>query len=92
MPQFDESKPHRIHSKKLCSDIILVPDIETARDLYKGGHREPMYLHEEVEGMKGIDLESLKVVNAWKEIMPGSIVAGTGLPVGAADDRWQYKV
>lgn len=77
MDKVDDSKSFVIHSKKLGSDVIVAPDIETARQLYKAGHREQIYLHSEVEIMRDhkISDRALELVNIWKDIMPGSMVA-----------------
>lgn len=80
---------HLIHSKKLGSDVLVTPDIETARQLYKAGHREPIYIRSEVEAMleHKISDRALALVNIWKDIAPGSIVSEIGPAPDVSEER-----
>lgn len=73
--------PKKINSKKLGKDIWLAEDIDRARDLYRSGVRDAIYLQDDIEVMKtgGIVDAMLAPMTLAKEIFPGAVLESTDI-------------
>lgn len=64
----------KIESGKLKKTVWIAEDRQSAREIWKSGSRDTIYLFREVTAMQGINEESLGAVQMVKEVFPGAIV------------------
>lgn len=71
----------KIQSSKLQKPVWIAEDRKAAREIWKSGSRDTIYLYQEIEAMKEIDDESLKAIHMVKEVFPGGTVESIGNPL-----------
>lgn len=82
--------PIAFDSKKIGRKIWVAENIDAARDLYRSGERDPIFLQEEIPLLQDACDQTLAWAARMKDVFPGAQILKCGPPGLPAATRATY--